>query len=122
MLEKKKTHVRWVPTCHSQREFGNCSLLVAGKCDKRHPKKICFEFKENGRCCKFRHPFSLRMFEKSQRTRSQNKQWVPQSATITDWRSNLKKIQEETYQCSPNSSASTSYSSNDSSMLDTFTL
>ena len=86
-----------IPKCQYHSELGDCPLNSAGKCNKWHPRQICFEFKDRGNCkwdnhCKFRHPVEYKVFHlrrKSSKPSYQHsrRKWCPRKAPRTQWRS-----------------------------------
>ena len=78
--------------CEYHRVLGNCPMFSVGKCDQRHPRKICFQYREIGKCqwndkCKFRHPLKYRIDTLQDLSIQQERRiWNPRTAPTTDWR------------------------------------
>ena len=80
-------------TCSLHSQIGGCDYQSRGLCKRRHPRKLCFKFRDTGYCkytveeCWYRHPIEVKIShhrKKEQLKRSA--EWRPEQAPTSSWR------------------------------------
>ena len=108
----------FIPVCESFSAIGFCRLKSSGRCRGRHPRNICFDSRDRGKCkwngrCKFRHPLEYRRNERrwnNYHHKSQNNKgtWCGRDAPEANWRRPKSSMQDSTpISSSPHSPSST---------------
>ena len=108
--------ISFIPVCESFSVIGSCRLKSSGWCKGRHPRNICFDFRDRGKCkwnerCKFRHPLEYRRHERKWSNTHHKSQhigtWCGRDAQESNWR----RPKNSTQDSPPISSSSASPSS-----------
>ena len=95
-MNASRGELSFIPVCESFSVIGSCLLKSSGMCKGRHPRNICFDFRDRGKCkwngrCKFRHPLEYRRHERRWSNYHHKSQhikgtWCGRDAPEDNWR------------------------------------